>query len=367
MKNEKFDNKCRLVNLLKKTKSLTEFFFFFLIRHPKKSILISLLISLVIIFFSPDRVPNKEKVLRHLDNITVLVDATTEEGKGGLGTGTLFSRKDEKGNIVHFVWTAAHVVSSLENPPDENLYITFKDLKVMKINLVGDTRIEKVSYDAKVIKFSMSDDLAVLEITERNLFKDSVSFSGPEMVNPGRFLYHIGCLFGEQGYNSLSEGIMSANGRIHNRKVFDQTSTVVFPGSSGGGVFNESGEYIGMVTLMRQANMNYIIPMRRIINWAVENHVDWALSDSVLMPKEYVRHNLYKDSDLDSDVEFLSFRAREANSQLQQQLLIQDSEIKKLKELLDNTRKELRLTNSPIVHTNLIDPNNFIFRFFSKE
>jgi len=289
--------------------------------------------------------PSKETVLNKLDAVTFMVESGT-----GTGTGTLFSRRDNKGDLVHFIWTAGHVVERLKVGPDENMVVQFKPVKVTKIDLVGGVRVDKASYVAHVIKFSGikgGDDLALLELEDKNVFKenDSTVFSGPQLVKPGTFLYHVGCMFGESGYNSISEGILANNGRIIYGKVFDQTSTTVFPGSSGGGVFDSRGEYVGMVTMMRQANMNFIIPMRRIMTWAKENHLEWALNKSVYMPMDYVRHNMLIDSELDSEFEQFRYFMLE---RWKKSLDIQGSLMKQIEQLrfnLESLRKELGKTN----------------------
>lgn len=309
--------------------------------------------------------PTKSVVLRHLDDVTFMV-----ETKGGTGTGTLFSRKDNKGDWIHFIWTAGHVIEHNKIGPDEKMEVTFKDVNVSKINLVNGAMVDKTSYKAKVIKFSGpkgGDDLALLELVDHNLFspKDNVVFAGPELVEPGSLLYHVGCMYGETGYNSVSEGMLANNGRIIYGKVFDQTSTTVFPGSSGGGVFNVQGEYVGMVTLMRAANMNYMVPLRRMIYWARENNVEWALNKDVHLPRDYVRHNLYKDSELDSDFEqFRYFMMERWKKGLDIQLDMK-KQLQKLKEELDATRKQLGITNSVVVPSKTNNAaQSFILRFF---
>jgi len=321
-------------------------------QNPLRSSVVILSVSLLLIFayvfwFVP---PNKESVLNHLDNISFLVE--TEYGSG---SGTLFSRRDENGDLVHFIWTAGHVIQRAENPPDNKFNITFKNIVVSKINTTDGIKEDKITYKAKVIKFSGfegGDDLALLELVDKNIFYDTVEFN-LQMVNVGTFLYHIGCLFGKDGYNSVSEGILSSIGRIIDGKVFDQTTTTVFPGSSGGGIFDIKGKYIGMVTMMRQANVNYIVPMRRMIKWASENHVEWALSNMYPLPSKYIRNNLEKDSELDSDVEKLSFVLNKRTFELKDKIIEQEKLIQDLKRLLEDTRKRLNLTNSlPQVKTN---------------
>jgi len=325
--------------------------------------LLILVLSLSYLFFFGEPMPSKKSVLKKLDNVTVLVEV-----KGGSGTGTLFSRKDDKGNLVHFVWTSGHVIDDAMIGPDENMNVSFSDIKISKMNLVGDAMLEKISYSAKVIKFSgiKGDDLALLELVDKNIFveDDSVEFASPILVVPGTSLYHVGCMYGSSGYNSVSEGMLANNGRMIYGKVFDQSSTTVFPGSSGGGIFNERGEYVGMITMMREANMNYFIPVRRMMVWAQDNHLEWALNRDIRMPREWVRHNQMKDAELDSELErFQYFSFKQWKKQQDKQKDLSD-QISKLKENLDSLRKELGRTN--IIHQ--AKPTNSVpslrFHFF---
>jgi hypothetical protein len=95
----------------------------------------------------------------------------------------------------------------------------------------------------------------------------------------------------------MTRGIMSKVGRVlslgtGDGVVFDQTTVTAFPGSSGGGVFlsergdNEnSGKYVGMLVRGAGEGFNFIVPVRRMHEWAVKNDVLWALDASEDVPK----------------------------------------------------------------------------------
>jgi hypothetical protein len=63
--------------------------------------------------------------------------------------------------------------------------------------------------------------------------------------------------------------------------MFDQTSTMAYPGSSGGGMYLENGTYTGMLTRGGGAGLNFIVPIRRILPWAKQMGVEWALNPKV--------------------------------------------------------------------------------------
>ena len=54
----------------------------------------------------------KKTTADHLQDISVTIRS---EGSwsAGEGSGVIFTRKDKDGNLVNFVWTAAHVVDNL--------------------------------------------------------------------------------------------------------------------------------------------------------------------------------------------------------------------------------------------------------------
>ena len=86
----------------------------------------------------------------------------------------------------------------------------------------------------------------------------------------------------------MTDGIYSQHGRlIHdlNKFVFDQTTVAAFPGSSGGGVYlKKDARYVGMIVRGAGETFNLIVPVRRMVDWAKENDIMWALDPKVKMP-----------------------------------------------------------------------------------
>lgn len=220
------------------------------------------------------------------------------------GSGTLITRKVGDDNIT-FVWTAGHVISGLrttrtiiEDGSTKTL-VEYKDAEVVQ-ELQQDGRlIGEVKYDAKVIKASDADygeDLALLMVRRKNAYPKEMSatFKSDKMFIPmiGMKLVHVGSLLGQFGANSFTNGLVSQTGRTlpmagANVKVFDQVTVTAFPGSSGGGVFDEAtGEYVGMLTqgVQKMQGFNFIVPVRRIHEWASKSKIEWAVDSSVSMP-----------------------------------------------------------------------------------
>lgn len=135
--------------------------------------------------------------------------------------------------------------------------------------------------------------MALLIVRKRNFVKDSATFyldTEDNIVPIGTKLYHVGSLLGQGGANSMTAGIMSQIGRTINLgggegTVFDQTTVTAFPGSSGGGVFlANSGQYIGMLVRGAGETFNFVVPIRRMKNYAERAGVLWALDPKVPVP-----------------------------------------------------------------------------------
>ena len=150
--------------------------------------------------------------------------------------------------------------------------------------------------DAEVLKYSDATDghdLALLRVRKYNFVTGSVAFYlEKEIPKLGTDLLHVGSLLGQLGANSMTDGIYSQHGRILkeiNKHVFDQTTCVAFPGSSGGGVFlkhDGNVRYVGMLVRGAGEGFNLIVPIRRIIDYCEKNKIMWALDKKVKMPSE---------------------------------------------------------------------------------
>ena len=72
--------------------------------------------------------------------------------------------------------------------------------------------------------------------------------------------------------------------------MFDQTTVTAFPGSSGGGVYlsdkngDNSGKYVGMLVRGAGEGFNFIVPVRRMQDWAKKVNIEWALDTDAETP-----------------------------------------------------------------------------------
>lgn len=232
------------------------------------------------------------------------VSVTIKAGEGQ-GSGTLVTREIGK-DTVTFVWTAAHVVDCLRitrkvTTTDglTKTVVEYRDPVIVQEQQQDGRRVGEVQYDCKVLKVSDADyghDLAILMVRRRGAYPVSVSarFQTDRAYIPpiGVEIAHCGSMLGQFGANSYTEGVLSQAGRTldmegANRQTFDQVTTVAFPGSSGGGMYLKAdGVYVGMLTqgVTNSSNFNFIVPVRRMHEWAAEVGVEWALDPAVPVP-----------------------------------------------------------------------------------
>ena len=257
---------------------------------------------MVALLLIPASVSQAEEVSvsQYLQDISVTIK--TDRGSG---SGVIFSRKissDDGDKNVNFVWTAAHVLEGIRSIRSildiEGKTLkkpVFKDVKIVKKLIENGITVGELSMDAVVVKYSDAtdgEDLALLMIKKFDFVDVSAKFKKDENnagLALGTQLYHVGSLLGESGANSMTTGIMSQVGRMlalnsSTKILFDQTTVTAFPGSSGGGVFLTTGEYIGMLVRGAGETFNLIVPMRRIQKWAKSEDIEWALDPSVKAP-----------------------------------------------------------------------------------
>jgi hypothetical protein len=264
-------------------------------------VLASLLLGLVVSISPVNGAEKKQSTAEHLQNVSVTI--RSEGGfSAGEGSGVIFTRKDSEGNLVNFVWTAGHVIDNLRterkilvNGSPKTL-VEFKDPLVVKEIRQDGRTVGRLQMDAEVLKYSESEDghdLALLRVRKFNFVTDSVSFYLDKKIpNLGTDLLHVGSLLGQFGANSMTDGIYSQHGRVIkslNKRIFDQTTCVAFPGSSGGGVFlkhDGNARYVGMLVRGAGEGFNLIVPIRRMAEYCEKHKIMWALDASVAMPSD---------------------------------------------------------------------------------
>lgn len=244
----------------------------------------------------------RKDVAEYLQNISVTIRAENRYGKSE-GSGALITREID-GEKVTFVWTCGHVIDELRNIRTvihrgvPTKIVEFPDVQIIKELVEDGRRVGEIKMDATVIKYSDADDgedLALLMVRAKDYGKNSAVFYLSEtvpVVPIGTELFHVGSLLGQMGANSMTAGIVSQVGRTYGKVEFDQTTVTAFPGSSGGGVYLRDGTYVGMIVRGAGEGFNLMVPVRRMVRWAKEHDIMWALDPAVKAPSVREIQNL---------------------------------------------------------------------------
>lgn len=140
--------------------------------------------------------------------------------------------------------------------------------------LVGET-----VYTAEVLKTVPGLDIALLFVdAPADAFLAS-EFAANAPANLGDFVFTCGNFLGREYPGSISVGVISQVGidRTAPWKVLDQTTAPIYPGSSGGPIFNASGLILGVIVAGVDSTLGFFVPVRAIDAWASENKFGWAV------------------------------------------------------------------------------------------
>ena len=144
---------------------------------------------------------------------------------------------------------------------------------------------DQETYDANVIGYDESSDIAVLKIDAENL--DPVTLGDSSKLRVGDTVFAIGNPLGELTF-SLTKGIVSALSRNISTESggsmsLIQTDCAINSGNSGGALFNDRGEVVGITNAKFSAsgsmeaeidNIGFAIPInsvKRIVTSIIEN------------------------------------------------------------------------------------------------
>ena len=236
----------------------------------------------------------------YLRKISVTIRAEAGFSKSE-GSGTLFVRDVKDGNKTTqrvFVWTAGHVLSDLRR--EESTLVSGKPAKkvvfdnpkiLRELRNKDGRRTGEVVVDTKVLRYSPANkhDLALLMVMSEDFEAEkSVEFipEGAALTRIGERLWHCGSMLGSgrngegSGHNSITDGVMSAHGRLLFKQPFCQTTANAMPGSSGGIIADEKGRYVAMLVRGAGETFNLGVPVARMHQWAKSNGIAWAMDPS---------------------------------------------------------------------------------------
>jgi len=139
-----------------------------------------------------------------------------------------------------------------------------------------------------ILAYSLKKDLIVFKLKNVSEFPD-IKIS--KKATLGEKVYAIGRPFNFE--NGITEGILNGKNRIiedyeHPLNVtlykLYQLSAQILPGNSGGGLFNDKGELIGITTCSKdiEYKLNYAIPIYQVLNLLRYSQVDKSISNNKL-------------------------------------------------------------------------------------
>ena len=152
-------------------------------------------------------------------------------------------------------------------------------------NAIQITTYDNESYDAELIGYDESNDIAVLKVDAKNL--TPVILGDSDQLNVGDSVVAIGNPLGQLAFSLTSGSVSALNRRISISNVamnLIQTDCAINSGNSGGALFNSYGEVIGITnakysssgtsTTAAIENIGFAIPInnvRNIITSIIEN------------------------------------------------------------------------------------------------
>jgi len=241
-----------------------------------------------------------ESVPQYLTRISVTVRATSGYQKSE-GSGTLFKRTVDEEEKT-YCWSAAHVVAHLRSERTET--VKGKPYRIVEFanpSLVRKLRnpktgriVGEVVVDAKILKYSdatTGHDLVLMQVLADDFKAESVKFypKSNKLIPVGTRLWHAGSLLGSDGAGSITDGILSAHGRLLNGKItLTQSTLVAFPGSSGGGCY--LGDlYVGMLVRGTPTQgFNLHVPIKRMWEFAEKAKVEAFMDPKIKITQKEV-------------------------------------------------------------------------------
>jgi len=190
------------------------------------------------------------------------------------GSGVIITRRDLQGRRHSYIWTVGHLAVEAESDSG------YDPIEVSRYITDGGKVVGRTILTATVIKCDTEADLALLELNSNFFSDEGVEFVTqlPIVAEP---LFHYGSPYGEAGANSFTAGSLAKLGFTIDGVSYDFVTTSAAPGCSGGGVFNARGECLGLVARQTASTVCFIIPARRLAEWAEKQGVPWAFNPNL--------------------------------------------------------------------------------------
>lgn len=210
----------------------------------------SFLTALVLVFaFYLPVSPNNPS--NYMQSVCVLIDNMDSSS----GSGLVILHKNKT-----YILTCAHVMNDFFG-----IYIPAYVVQ----NVYKNEILSKKVYIGRVVCVDKQKDLALLEITGKTHFKNSIHINDESYVSVGNQIWTIGSHYGHKCYNTVSRGIISRYD--HGKILRYQIDCNTYLGVSGGGMFDDNGRFLGIVSSMRNVNMGYVITTKSVKQFLRKN------------------------------------------------------------------------------------------------
>ena len=188
-----------------------------------------------------------------IDDAVVYIETTTKTGNAS-GSGFVYKTDDNYGYIL----TNCHVIDN------------YNSVKV--------TNNKLLSYDATVLGYDETTDLAVLRISKEGVLLVA-QLGESSSISKGDTVFAVGSPQGLTYINSVTRGIISGSNRavsatINNKEyLMDviQTDTAINPGNSGGPLCSSNGKVIGINSMKlvesKIEGMGFAIPIEIALSY----------------------------------------------------------------------------------------------------
>lgn len=246
------------------------------IREQTIVIVIALIVNILLPTIS---FANADRIFKENNKAVVVVVTYDTDGKI-LSQGSGFIVRVDGAIITNY-----HVISNAKN---------------VRINAT-----DKVLDVDGVIYIDKENDIAIIKAAGKNL--PTVNLGNADKASVGEKVYVISSPQGLE--NTISDGILSGIREISPGRKILQITAPISPGSSGGPVFNNDGQVIGIATfLIRDAqNLNFAIPINsikdkinneKIIPWNNNTLEDYRATKDywIMIGINYYHAKMYKEA-----------------------------------------------------------------------
>ena len=160
---------------------------------------------------------------------------------GGLGSGFFV-------NTNGYLLTNFHVIKGQ------------KHISVTRFSREPDRLKRVVHEDVEIVAVAPFHDLAVLRVTDLDADLTPVSFAAHDRISVGEPVFAIGNPMGLE--RTVTKGVISQEERNFKGILYRQIDAPVNPGNSGGPLFNDRGQVVGIINMGVPAmeGLNFAIP-----------------------------------------------------------------------------------------------------------